>query len=151
MRGVSLRLALGRPVRVSRTGVPAVWAVPGAQEPASSAWLALSRLLKTFHLLAEKAAPGDRVICETKRKPSLRSERERRERQAVRLVLILSRLTSFPACLAAGSACVLLRLCGFVEQITLSRGIPRSKGFFSTLPTDAAARTNMTSCEILAA
>ena len=38
-------------------------------------------------------------------------------------VLILSRFASFPACLAAGRACVLLRLCAFAEQTTLPRAI----------------------------
>jgi len=63
------------------------------------------------------------VVYEAKRMPSLRSERERREMQAVRHVLILSRFASFPACLAAGPACVLLRLCAFAEQTTLPRAI----------------------------
>jgi hypothetical protein len=49
------------------------------------------------------------VICEAKRMPSLRSKRETREMQAVGQILTLSRLTSFPACLAAGPACVLMR------------------------------------------
>jgi hypothetical protein len=53
--------------------------------------------------------------------PSLRSERERREVQAVRRIFILSRLASFPACLALGPACVLTRPCALVEQITLPR------------------------------
>jgi hypothetical protein len=55
---------------------------------------------------------GGRVICETKRMPSLRSEREMRERremQAVGQILTLSRLNSFPAYLAAGPACELMR------------------------------------------
>jgi hypothetical protein len=44
-------------------------------------------------------------VWEAKRMPSLRSKRETRERremQAVGQVLTLSRLTSFPVCLAAG-------------------------------------------------
>jgi hypothetical protein len=54
----------------------------------------------------------------------LRSEREtrkRREMQADRQLFILSRLTSFSACLAAGRACVLRRLCSFAEQTALPR------------------------------
>ena len=66
-----------------------------------------------------RPAPGAGMVCGAKRMPSLRSERERREMQAVRPIFILSRFASFPACLAAGPACVLTRLCAFVEQITL--------------------------------
>ena len=56
------------------------------------------------------------MVCGAKRMPSLRSERET---QAVRLIVIVSRFASFPACLAAGPACVLPRLCAFAEQTSL--------------------------------
>jgi hypothetical protein len=65
------------------------------------------------------AAVAGRVVYEAKRMPSLRSERETRERQAVGQISILSRLTSFPARLAAGRACMLPRLCAFAEQTSL--------------------------------
>ena len=79
--------------------------------------------------LSAEPAVRARLICETKRMPSLRSERDRREMQAVQHVSILSRFASFPACLAAGPACVLPRLCAFVEQITLAPTTARRHSF----------------------
>jgi hypothetical protein len=73
------------------------------------------------------ASTGGGVVCGTKRMPSRRSARETRERremQAGRQIFILSRLTSFPACLAAGPACVLLRLCRLAEQTTPPCAVP---------------------------
>jgi len=56
--------------------------------------------------------------------PLLRSERETR---ALRQILILSRLTSFPACLAAGRACVLARLCSVASQTSRTqKAVPSS-------------------------
>ena len=52
---------------------------------------------------------------------SLRSERERREMQEALQILILFRLTSFPAYLAAGRACMLVRLCGLPYRPTQLR------------------------------
>jgi hypothetical protein len=77
--------------------------------------------------------------------PSLRSKREMRERremQAVGQILTLSRLTSFPACLAAGPACVLMRprlgvaLRSRLPGVALSPGnrgvcVGKFMGFFS--------------------
>ena len=79
---------------------------------------------------ARRGGAEGRLICATKCMPSLRSEREMRERremQAVRRIFILSRFASFPACLAAGPACMLLRLCAFPEQTSLP--CPPSRGW----------------------
>jgi hypothetical protein len=64
------------------------------------------------------AGARGRGVREAKRMPSLGSEREMRERRevrAVRDVFILSRFASLPACLAAGPACVLPRLCASAD------------------------------------
>jgi hypothetical protein len=83
-----------------------------------------------------------------KHMPSLRSEREMRERRemrVVRRVFILSRFSSFLACLAEGSACVLARLCVFAEQTSL----PRLEGRPSPRPSDGVScimRVSVPSC-----
>ena len=84
---------------------------------------------------------GDRAISEAGRMPSLRSEREtgeRREMQEGRQVSILSRLTSFPARLAAGRACVLVRLCSLAEEITRSRATAAAESEFFSIPLSSA-------------
>jgi len=64
--------------------------------------------------------------------PSLRSERETRERREVRQVFILSRLTAFPASVAAGLAYMSVRLRNLADEITRPRGVSRVERKFSS-------------------
>jgi len=64
--------------------------------------------------------------------------------QQVRQGFILSRLTSFPASLAAGLACVFARLCGLADEIARSRIVTGAEAaFFSNLPVRFEAVTRL--------